>query len=86
MHMVSTKPVNEVKNIISLENVSKSFQTENGDALILDDISLNIEENEFLVLFGAGQCGKTTLLKMLAGLETISEGQISVEDKPMTGF
>ena len=84
--MVSTKPLNNTKNIINLENVSKSFQTEGGEALILDDISLDIKENEFLVLFGAGQCGKTTLLKMLAGLESVTKGQISIEDKPMTGF
>lgn len=84
--MVSTKPVNKDKTIIKLDNVSKSFQVEHGEAQILDDISLEIEENEFLVLFGAGQCGKTTLLKMLAGLESISDGQISIGEKPLTSI
>ena len=84
--MVSTKPLSREKSIIKLENLSKSYQVEEGEALILDDINLDIEENEFLVLFGAGQCGKTTLLKMLAGLETISGGQISIEDKPLAGM
>lgn len=78
--MDSTKP------IIELNNISKSFQTDNGDALIIDDVSIDIKENEFVVLFGAGQCGKTTMLKMLAGLENISKGTISIEGKPMKGF
>ena len=84
--MVSTKPLNMENAIINIKNVSKSFKTENGEALILDEINLDIRENEFLVLFGAGQCGKTTLLKMLAGLESISEGQIVIEEKPLSGF
>ncbi len=84
--MVSTKPLSKEKAMIKLDSVSKSYQVEHGEALILDDISLEIEENEFLVLFGAGQCGKTTLLKMLAGLESISGGQIAIEDKPLTGM
>ncbi|MDC7232840.1 MAG: ABC transporter ATP-binding protein [Spirochaetales bacterium] len=84
--MVSTKPVTTDKTIIKLENLSKSFQVDQGEALILDDINLAIEENEFLVLFGAGQCGKTTLLKMLAGLESITDGQIVIEDKPLVGM
>ncbi len=84
--MVSTEPVDLKKNIIRLDKVSKSFNTESGETLILDEISLDIRENEFLVLFGAGQCGKTTLLKMLAGLESLSEGEILIEEKPMTGF
>lgn len=84
--MVSTKPLNKESSIISIKNVSKSFKTGNGDALILDEIDLDIQENEFLVLFGAGQCGKTTLLKMLAGLESISDGQIVIDNKPLSGF
>ncbi|MBB6481160.1 ABC transporter ATP-binding protein [Spirochaeta isovalerica] len=78
--------MDRTKPIIELKNISKSFQTETGEALIIDDVTIDIQENEFVVLFGAGQCGKTTMLKMLAGLESISKGTISLEGKPMKGF
>ena len=84
--MVSTKQLDTEKSIIKLEKVSKSFDTENGKALILDEIDLAIKENEFLVLFGAGECGKTTLLKMLAGLESIPNGKILINEIPKRKF
>lgn len=78
--------MDRTKPIIELKNITKSFQTESGEALIIDDVSIDIKENEFVVLFGAGQCGKTTMLKMLAGLESITKGTISLEGKAMKGF
>ncbi len=53
---------------------------------LLIQIDLNIRKNEFLVLFGAGQCGKTTLLKMIAGLEKKSSGSMLMNNKEMKGF
>jgi NitT/TauT family transport system ATP-binding protein/sulfonate transport system ATP-binding protein len=55
-------------------------------AKVLEKINLDIRKNEFLVLFGAGQCGKTTLLKMIAGLESITEGAIIIDGTPLKGF
>lgn len=84
--MVSEKSINQSETIVKLENLSKTFQVEDGEAKVLEKINLDIKKNEFLVLFGAGQCGKTTLLKMIAGLESITEGSIIIDGRPLKGF
>ena len=66
---------------IELDHVTKSFA---GDVLAVDDVSLTIEEGEFLVLVGPSGCGKSTLLRMIAGLEEVSDGTISIGDVDVT--
>lgn len=61
---------------VKLENVSKIY--ENGFKAV-DQVSLDIKEDEFIVLVGPSGCGKTTLLRMIAGLEKISEGQVWID-------
>lgn len=61
---------------MSCENVSKSFQTPKGKFEVLRDLTFDVRENEFLVIFGPGQCGKTTLIYILAGLESPTGGQV----------
>ncbi len=61
-----------MKKILELKNVSKSFDGE----LILDHISLDIHDNEFITLLGPSGCGKTTLLRMIGGFENPDEGDI----------
>ncbi|HJP92541.1 MAG TPA: ABC transporter ATP-binding protein, partial [Pyrinomonadaceae bacterium] len=58
-------------------NVSKIF----GDAHVVDDLSLKIDDGEFVVLLGPSGCGKTTTLRMLAGLETVTSGDIYIDDE-----
>lgn len=67
-----------IKNVLECKNVSKTFPGYNGrpDNHVLDDISFSVKENEFLVIFGPGQSGKTTLLNILAGLEKASSGTV----------
>ncbi len=62
---------------IRFKNVTKSF----GDMHVVDDLSLEIERGEFVVLLGPSGCGKTTTLRMLAGLETVTSGDIYIEDQ-----
>jgi multiple sugar transport system ATP-binding protein len=62
---------------VNIQNVHKSF----GETKVLKDISVAIEDGEFLVLVGPSGCGKSTLLRMIAGLEDIQEGKISIGDK-----
>src|SRR5678816_3833412 len=59
---------------IEFRNVSKHF----GGTLVVDDLSLEIEDGEFVVLLGPSGCGKTTTLRMLAGLENVSSGDILI--------
>jgi multiple sugar transport system ATP-binding protein len=60
---------------IEFRNVSKHF----GGACVVDDLSLEIRDGEFVVLLGPSGCGKTTTLRMLAGLETVSSGDIFID-------
>jgi multiple sugar transport system ATP-binding protein len=62
---------------IRFQNVTKKF----GNLSVVDDLSLEIADGEFVVLLGPSGCGKTTTLRMLAGLETISSGDIYIGDE-----
>ena len=62
---------------VAIQNVSKSF----GAVNVLKDLSITIENGEFLVLVGPSGCGKSTLLRMIAGLETISNGTIKIGEQ-----
>ncbi|MDP2653515.1 MAG: sn-glycerol-3-phosphate ABC transporter ATP-binding protein UgpC [Candidatus Omnitrophota bacterium] len=63
---------------ISLKNVSKVYQS---GVRAVNNVSLGIESHEFLVLVGPSGCGKSTTLRMIAGLEDISEGKIWIGDR-----
>jgi ABC-type Fe3+/spermidine/putrescine transport system ATPase subunit len=52
---------------IVFQNVTRLF----GNTKVVDDLSLTIDDGEFVVLLGPSGCGKTTTLRMLAGLETV---------------
>jgi len=59
---------------IEFRNVTKTF----GGACVVDDLSLEVRDGEFIVLLGPSGCGKTTTLRMLAGLETATSGDILI--------
>ncbi len=62
---------------VTIDNVIKRY----GATQVMHGVSVDIEDGEFVVLVGPSGCGKSTLLRMLAGLEEISEGEISIGDK-----
>jgi NitT/TauT family transport system ATP-binding protein len=66
---------------LSLHNVAKSFYARKGVFEAVKDVSFDVMENEFLVILGPGQCGKSVLLNMIAGLETPTTGSIEFMDK-----
>ncbi len=72
--------------VVSLKNVKKSFDVNDKEVKIIGGMNLDIQKNEFVVLFGAGQCGKTTLLKMIAGLEDVTDGEIHINGKVSKGM
>ena len=62
---------------VVLKNVSKKYDKKT----VINGIDLEINDKEFLVLVGASGCGKSTVLRMIAGLEEISSGEIYIEDQ-----
>ena len=65
---------------VVLDAVSKSF----GNVKVLHELSLEVQDGEFLVLLGASGSGKSTALRMIAGLETVSGGRISISGRDVT--
>jgi len=71
--------------VIRCRDLRKTYKTPEGDKKIIDGIDLCVGENEFLVLFGPGQCGKTTMINLLSGLESPTSGIVEVGGEPVTG-
>ena len=65
---------------VRIDRVTKKF----GDFIAVDDVSLGIYQKEIFCLLGASGCGKTTLLRMLAGFERQTEGRIYIDGVDMT--
>lgn len=62
---------------VVLENVAKSYD----QTRVIQDVSLTVQDQEFVVMVGPSGCGKSTILRMIAGLETITGGKIQIEDR-----
>ena len=71
----------KIKTIIDCVNVGKVFQTPEGEHEVVRNLNFSAEENEFLVLFGPGQCGKTTIINMIAGFESATTGKMLADGK-----
>ncbi|PHQ40479.1 sugar ABC transporter ATP-binding protein [Halorubrum persicum] len=66
---------------LELDSVTKTFQDGDEEIVAVDDISMSIDDGEFLVVVGPSGCGKSTTLRMIAGLETITSGTIALGDR-----
>ena len=64
---------------LEIRNLVKRF----GEIEVLKDISIGIDDGEFLVLVGPSGCGKSTLLNIIAGLETETGGDVLIDQKPV---
>lgn len=70
---------------ISINGVSKTYHTRDGELSAIDRIDVRIERGSFVAILGPSGCGKSTLLKMLAGLERISGGSIDLLGRQVLG-
>lgn len=70
--------------MIECVNLKKTFETSRGSVPVVDDVTLSVRENELLVLFGPGQCGKSTMINCMAGLESVTGGTVKVDGKLVT--
>ena len=64
---------------ITGSGLSKTFKSENGDVVAVDDVSFEVRQGEFVALLGPSGCGKSTILNMVAGLLDKSDGQILID-------
>lgn len=72
--------------MLTLDSVSKYYPNANGGhKTVVDCLNLTINQNEFVCIVGRSGCGKTTILRMIAGLETVSMGAIYLYGKRITG-
>ena len=74
----------QVTPVIQCKNICKTFTTKDNSLEVLRDFNLDVKENEFVVLLGPGQCGKTTLMNIIAGIQSASSGEVLFEGEPIT--
>lgn len=75
----------ENRIVVKCKNVGKTFIQGKEENEVLKGVNLAIKEEEFVVLFGLAETGKTTLLNLIAGLEPVTEGTIEVNDEIVDG-
>lgn len=73
------------KSVIACRNLNKKFHTPGGVVEAVSHLDLDVKKNEFLVLFGPGQCGKSTIINCLAGLDEATAGEVLLDGRQMTG-
>ncbi|WP_288263331.1 ABC transporter ATP-binding protein [uncultured Ruminococcus sp.] len=74
--------VSNSMNIIELKNVGKSFD----DVVVVEDFNLEVKKGEFVTFLGPSGCGKTTTLRMIAGFEIPTEGQITLKGEDISNL
>lgn len=77
--------IREVSAIHDVKIEGLSFAYKNDNRLILKDISIDVQAGTFVALLGQSGCGKSTFLRLLAGLETATAGTIFLDDRPVSG-
>ena len=70
---------------LRVQHVSKSFQSNDRNFCVLEDINLEIQQGEFVCIVGPSGCGKTTLLNIVAGLENADSGDVWADDHKING-
>lgn len=73
------------KEIIGCKNINMTFPVQGGSFEVIGNIDLSIEENEFVVLFGPGQCGKTTMVNIISGLQEPTRGVVTLQGQEVHG-
>lgn len=74
----------QVNSMITCRNIGKTFSTKKTSLEVLQKFDLDVKENEFVFLLGPGQCGKTTLMNIIAGLEPPTAGEVLFQGEKVT--
>jgi NitT/TauT family transport system ATP-binding protein len=81
----ATELINPPPAKLVVDHVTKSFRSQRGWLKALDDVSLSVDEGEFVCLVGPSGCGKSTLLNLIAGLDTPESGTLASDGAPIIG-
>ncbi|MEM2727256.1 MAG: ABC transporter ATP-binding protein [Archaeoglobaceae archaeon] len=71
--------------LLQIKNIRKWFNSQEKELMVIDGVSFDVREGEFISILGPSGCGKTTLLRVIAGLEKQDEGEILLRGKSITG-
>ena len=77
--------IRERQVILSVKSLKKSFGNGEGEHTVFDNITLDIHRREFVCVIGASGCGKSTFIRIVAGLDEASGGEILLDGKAVTG-
>ena len=72
-------------DFLELRNISKYFTVRQGQLHVLDDVSFAVDEGELVCLLGSSGCGKTTTLRIIAGLEKQTSGEVLLNSRKISG-
>ena len=72
--------------ILSLQNISKTYYTNEKETLAIDNISINIKPNTITAIIGPSGCGKSTLLNIIGSLDTQTKGTITMKKNTKIGY
>lgn len=76
-----------MKNVLSITNVSREFESKGSSILALENINMEVKEGEVLAVIGPSGCGKSTLLNIISGLDEPSKGSLSFsKEKPIISY
>ena len=79
----STNPI--PARIVQLEHITQRYGTRERQFVAVNDVSLGVDESEFVALLGPSGCGKSTLLRIISGLTMPSEGRVFYRGQPLKG-
>ena len=68
-----------MREILEIENISKTYQHKNGELLAIKDVNFKVKQGEFISIIGPSGCGKSTILSVIAGLEPKTTGNIYIQ-------
>lgn len=71
---------------IQIDDVGKTYDSEEGEITAVEGVTLSVEDGEFVTIVGPSGSGKSTLLRMIAGLESITSGTISINDRAINNI
>ena len=75
-----------MESILEIKDLKKSYYTDNGEILALDNITFDLQKGKFLAIVGPSGCGKSTLLSILCGLEKETSGKITLNENIKIGY